>query len=185
MNNLQLVFSAILLLGTTNPTNAHSIKSDDSFSLTIPRKWKNHHNIENENCQFLKNTRSPTATEWDLRACKYSGNLEEVLRFTAFLKEGKNWIAAGSMDQKPAELISSHSNSIFIETKYPPTCGIVDRESGFHTAGGECYSALVGCNKNYLLIESNGLNTDFSEMRKIARSVIFKECAKNSSIESR
>ena len=126
-------------------------------------------------------TSSSNATEWDLKACNYQGTLEEALRFTVFVKDGKNWIASGSMDQQPAVLKSNGIDSTFIETKHPPTCGVINKNSGFRAAGGQCYSALVGCKQDYLIIESNGLNMDFSAMKKITRSVIFKECSRTAS----
>ena len=186
MKNLQIFhILATFAFGTINSATAHSIKSDDFFSFTLPSNWKIHDNGEIENFQFLKKTHSPNKTEWDLKACKYSGTLDNVLRFTVFLKDDKKWIASGSMDQQSPAWKLNGSNSTFIETKYPPTCGIVARESGFHAAGGKCYSALVGCKNNYVVIESNGLNTDFSAVQKIARSVNLKKCAKNSSLKIR
>ena len=186
MKNLQIFhLLAALVFGTINSASAHLIKSDSFFTYTLPSNWKIHDNGKIESCHFFKNTHSPNTTEWDLKACKYSGTLENVLRFTVFIKDGKKWIASGSMDQQPAAWRSNDSNFTFIETKYPPTCGIIDRKSGFHAAGGHCYSALIRCKNNHVVIESNGLNTDFPVMQKIARSVIFKECTRNSSVKNR
>ena len=172
---------AALAFGTTNSASAHQTKSDASFSFTLPKNWKSSSNKRNENCQFFKMISSSNATEWDLKACNYQGDLEEVLRFTVFAKDGKKWIASGSMDQQPAVWKSDGIDSTFIETKNPPTCGVINKNSGFRAAGGQCYSALVRCKKDYLIIESNGLNMHFSAMKKITRSVIFKECSKTAS----
>ena len=182
MKNLHIFcLSAALAFGTTNSASAPPTKSDNLFTLTLPGNWKIINNKKNENCQFFAMVRSPNTTEWDLKACNYSGTLQEALRFTVFSNNGKKWISSGSMDQQPAIFKSSSVGSTFIETKYPPTCGITDTDSGFHAAGGQCYSALIGCKDDYVTIESNGSNKDFSVMKKIARSIVFEKCSKTPS----
>lgn len=186
MKNLHIFcLSAAFAFGATNSASAPSTKSSNLFTLTLPGNWKIINSKKKANCQFFAMIPSPNATEWDLKACNYSGTLEEALRFTAFTKDGKKWIATGSMDQQPAIFKSNRVGSTFIETKYPPTCGITDTDSGFHAAGGQCYSALIGCKNDYVIIESNGSNKDFLAMKKITQSVFFEGCSRTPSSKFR
>lgn len=87
-----------------------------------------------------------------------NGGLEKAIKETGIFEERKKgeWVAAiGRFENPHAEKISVPGwNGL----KTNITCGISDKETGFHAAAGECLWALLSDGKRYLLADTQGIS---------------------------
>ena len=178
---INVYFYAILILLYANSSiakNAHPHKHIKS--VLYLGEWVNIKQTTEHDCILLKKKIPKNeSNNWDLKICQHSGTFDETLKRTNFLKIGSDWYATGSMDQHPAQFEKDRSGHILLETVNSPTCGIFQENTGFHAAGGQCYSSLVGCEGNYATLESSGIFTDFSALKKITRSIKRLNCKRD------
>ncbi|MFZ2727302.1 MAG: hypothetical protein WAX77_13695 [Methylococcaceae bacterium] len=86
-----------------------------------------------------------------------AGDLKQAITNTAIFteKSPNQWVASiGRFENPPAETIKAHN---WTGLKTVITCGIEDKETGVHAAGGECLWALISDGKHYLLADTQGI----------------------------
>lgn len=86
-----------------------------------------------------------------------TGDLTQAIINTAIFTETKagEWKASiGRFDNPPAEKIAAHN---WTGLKTIISCGIADKETGFHAAAGTCLWALISDGKHYLLADTQGI----------------------------
>lgn len=154
--------------------------NERKFSIHYSSQWEMVSSKNTEGCIFLtqKYKQEKSNSEWDLSICSSSGNLDEVMQQTVFYRDGAHWMASGSMDQQQVKKTLDSTGLFTLETTILPSCGTSDQETGFHAAGGECYSALVGCKKDFAILQSDGLYKKIAELKKIRKSIKFLDCRK-------
>ncbi len=80
-----------------------------------------------------------------------SANAEESI----FEERNGKWFAAiGRFENPPAEPIKGEG---WRGVRTTVVCGISDKETGFHAAGGECLWALISDGKRYVLADTQGI----------------------------
>ena len=99
----------------------------------------------------------PDGTDYIIHFELGNGDLEKAIKETGIFEERKKgeWTAAiGRYENPVAEKISGAGwNGL----KTRVTCGISDKETGFHAAAGECLWALISDGKHYLLADTQGI----------------------------
>ena len=86
-----------------------------------------------------------------------NGGFEQAVKETGIFEETKKgeWVAAiGRFESPIAEKISGAGWS---GLKAHVTCGISDKETGFHAAAGECLWILISDGTHYLLADTQGI----------------------------
>jgi hypothetical protein len=103
-----------------------------------------------------------------------TGDFTQAINNTALFseKEPNKWVATiGRFDNPPAESIK-YNNWQGLKTKI--TCGIEDKATGFHAAGGECLWLLISDGKHYLVADTLGIDGLDSNTQKMLDSIKFK-----------
>jgi len=99
----------------------------------------------------------PEGTDYIIQFELGNGDLEKAIKETGIFEEKNKgeWAAAiGRFENSVAEKISG---SGWNGLKTSITCGISDKETGFHAAGGECLWALISDGKHFLLADTQGI----------------------------
>ena len=86
-----------------------------------------------------------------------NADLEKAIKETGIFEERKKgeWAAATGRFENPVAEKISGSGWNGLKTRV--TCGISDKETGFHAAAGECLWALISDGKHYLLADTQGI----------------------------
>lgn len=117
----------------------------------------------------------PDGTDYVIHFKLGRGGLEKAIKETEIFEERKKgqWVATiGRFDNPLAEKISGGGwNGL----KTNITCGISDKETGFHAAAGECLWALISDGKLYLLADTQGIIGLDDNTMKTLMSIKFTE----------
>jgi hypothetical protein len=142
----------------------------EGFSFSYPKGWKV---SKDKKCLRLNEPKIRANEEYTLKLCAQHGTLEQAADSMFFsLKDGV-WMRNAGMDSpSPVDLIEGPGWKGMQTTQ---TCGVSDKETGFHAAGGTCLMAIVYNAKTQLLFDTVGYYQDFGTTDAIIQSVQFDE----------
>lgn len=141
----------------------------EGFSFSYPKGWKV---SKNKECLNLNEPNADTNEEYTLNVCVQHGKLQQAADSMIFSLEDGVWMRSAGKDlPSPVDLIEGPGWKGMQATQ---TCGVSDKETGFHAAGGTCLMAIVYNAKTQLLFDTVGYYQDFDTIDAIIRSVRFE-----------
>lgn len=140
----------------------------DKYLVRVPKNWKAVEYVGDPNCTYLKKEESLPHQSFTVMICVREGREGVVANRAGFFFRDGIWVKTGSMDEQPATLDWSAQ---FPKISGVASCGITD-DTGFHAAGGNCYSAIVFGDGYGVLIETDGTEKDLSLVANVVGKVI-------------
>lgn len=152
---------------------------EEKFTLAAPETWQIVEDASNGQCRLFRDTAAQSRLTV-LRLCIVTKDPDSIASERGFFFDSGSWTYAGSMDIQPAELSVSDNN---VRLTGVASCGITS-ETGFHAAGGECLTAIVFGQNYSIVFETDGTQTDFSEITKIVNSTTVTDAGSVESIKA-
>lgn len=179
---IRFVAAAACLLAlscTAKPSMGLQTIDEEKFTLAIPEKWKISADANNEQCKLLYDTAGQSRPAV-LRLCLTANSPGPIANEHGFFFDSGSWTYAGSMDIQPAELLVTDHD---VRLTGVASCGI-SNETGFHAAGGECLTSIVFGQHYSVVFETDGTQTDFSEINRIISSTVLTDSGSIASIKA-
>jgi uncharacterized protein len=158
-----------------NNTNAAAITWQRYNGLGISFDYPNDRKIKQEVNNITIINSDMSGSDYIIHFEIGEGDLNQAITKTAIFTQNsaKQWVASiGRFENPPAQTITAHN---WTGLKTTISCGIEDKETGFHAAAGECLWALISDGSHYLLADTQGISGLDDATLKTLLSIEFKK----------
>ncbi|HEY4467902.1 MAG TPA: DUF4087 domain-containing protein [Klebsiella sp.] len=140
------------------------------FSFSYPKTWSVK---KDKQCVTLSQPGRLTEEEYTLNICAQYGTLKQATDSMIFYNDNGVWMREAGRDApSPVEVLNGPGWKGMQTTQ---TCGVSDKETGFHAGGGTCFMGIVYNDKIQLLFDTVGFYQNFDIIHAIVRSVKFNK----------
>ena len=161
------------------PPLGMQVINEERFTLVIQETWQMDADANNGQCKLLHDAAGQNRP-FALRLCLIARDPDSIASEHGFFFDSGSWTYAGSMDIQPAELSVT---DIDVRLTGVASCGIT-KETGFHAAGGECLTSIIFGEDYSIVFETDGTQTEFSEIDRIIESTVLTDAGSVDAIMS-